>query len=129
MNLAAEQIDEITNELQHLIGVSSRLREAMLTRDAERIQAIVEEQNGLRPSAALLTATPDTLNDQEVGRLAQRLQRLQESNRLLASTFSKLYRNMLQPRSVTGGAGGQAYGRLGQAESAGSNSLLIQQTG
>lgn len=129
MNAVREQTDEVITELRHLIGVSSRLREAMLARDPELIQSIVGEQEGLRPSAALLTATPGMLSDEEVSRLAQRLRRLQESNRLLASTFSKLYRNLLQPRTVSGTMAGQAYGRQGPPEAAGASSLLIHQTG
>lgn len=124
-----EHAEEIASELQHLIAVSSRLREAMLARDPELIQSIVGEQEALRPSVALLTATPELLEDEEVGRLAQRLRRLQESNRFLATTFSRLYRNMLQPRSVATTTAGSAYGRYGREDAPTASPLLIRQTG
>ncbi len=129
MNLAGMFKQDVTDELGRLIDLSTRLREAMLARDAERIQQVVSEGDGLEPSPALVAATPDLLEDETIHRLTRQLSRMQESNRLLASAFVKLYRNILQPARLTPGGDPGLYGRSGRVESALSGPMLIRQTG
>lgn len=123
------QRSEIAEELDHLIEVSSSLREAMLSRNAERILELVERAESWAPSLALQTAAPDVLEDERVSERARTLRRLQESNRLLSNAFVKLYRSVLQStkESIQGATG--LYGRAGRTETGMAGPMLINQTG
>ncbi len=116
--------------LERLFEVSSDLRDAMLARDTERIQQVVARQDELRllalPSPAL---SEDQLKaDPEVASLANRLHRLQESNRLLAAAFLGIYRNTFN--ALAGKASDTGlYGRSGNLLSIPRASMLVQQTG
>lgn len=120
---------EIVDELSRLIQVSGDLREAMLARDPSRIQQVVAEGEALGPSPALKAATPDLLGDQQIEQLARRLRRVQESNRLIANTFLKLYRQIFQPRHDGAHGDPGLYGRNGRMEQSAPGPLLIRQTG
>ena len=126
---ASETRTEIVNELSRLIQVSGDLRDAMLARDTSRIQQVVAEGEALGPSPALKAATPDMLEDQQIEQLARRLRRVQESNRLIANTFLKLYRQIFQPRHEGAHGDPGLYGRNGRLEQAVPGPLLIRQTG
>ena len=117
---------EVTEELGRLVELSTDLRLAMLARDPEKILEVVSRGEGLRLSPALLAAPPEVLKDEQVGRVARRLRRLQESNRLLASSFRKLYRQILKPADS---ADSGVYGRAGWVEGPVAGPLLIHQVG
>jgi len=121
--------NEIASELDHLIEVSSSLREAMLSRDSDQILKVVGEAEHWTPSIALQTATPDVLEDEQIGGKAKKLRRLQESNRLLSNAFVRLYRNVVQSTEdcVRGAAG--LYGRAGRTEPGMTGPMLINQAG
>ncbi len=120
---------EIVDELSRLIQVSSDLREAMLARDPARIQQVVTEGEAVAPSPALKAATPEMLEDEQIEQLARRLRRVQESNRLVATTFLKLYRQIFQPRHEGAHGDPGLYGRSGRVEPIVPGPLLIRQTG
>lgn len=129
MNFDEDLHQEVAEELHRLIDVSRQLREAMLTRDPTAIQTVVEQNDQMRPSPALIAAPAEVLEDEEIGRLTQQLRRLQESNRLLATTFLKLYRNIFQPRQE--GTYGETglYGRSVRRDLMPAGPMLIHQTG
>jgi hypothetical protein len=120
----------VLNALERLFEVSGDLRDAMLARDPERIQQVVQRQDELRqlamPEPAL--AGQDWKDDPEVSSLANRLHRLQQSNRLLASAFLGIYRNTLNAVSRKTPDPG-LYGRSGALLSGPRSSMLVQQTG
>ena len=117
---------EMVDELGRLIDLSERLRRAMLARDADRILEVVAEGESLRLSPALAAAAAEVKEDEEVVALARRLRRLQESNRLLASAFRRLYRQILRPANADDCA---VYGRSGEVQGAVAGPLLIHQIG
>ena len=75
---------------------------------------------------SLAAAASDVLQDEEVVAMARRLRRLQESNRLLASAFRRLYRQILRPANADDCA---VYGRSGEVQGAVAGPLLIHQIG
>lgn len=117
--------------LSRLVEVSGSLREAMLARNPGRIHHVVEQQEELRRAlpAAATEAAEEVAGDEDVEALAHRLRRLQESNRLLASAFLRLYRDTFQQGAAgnTGDAG--AYGHAGRTAYGGGASFLVSQTG
>ena len=119
---------EIILELERLIELSSELREAMLGRDPERIMEVVARGEDLGVSAALVSSSPRMLEDETVGTLARRLVRLQESNRLLASSFLKVYRQILRPADAQNEDVGQ-YTRSGFVPPPSASPMLIHQIG
>lgn len=113
--------------LKRLLEVGTALREAMLARNPDQIQAVVAQQDTLLQAVPPTTA--DIAEDEEVQALAQKLQRLQQSNRLLAAAFVRLYQGTVQqvlgtPESNTGAY--QAAGRRAYESAA---PLLVSQTG
>lgn len=117
---------EMVDELGRLIDLSERLRQAMLARDPDRILEVVAEGEALRLSPALAAAAAEVKEDEEVVAMARRLRRLQESNRLLASAFRRLYRQILRPANADDCA---VYGRSGEVQGAVAGPLLIHQIG
>lgn len=120
---------EMVDELGRLIDLSERLRSAMLARDADQILEVVAEGESLRLSPALAAAAAaaaEVMEDEEVVAMARRLRRLQESNRLLASAFRKLYRQILRPANADDCA---VYGRTGEVQAPVAGPLLIRQIG
>jgi hypothetical protein len=113
--------------LTRLMEVSGALREAMLARDPGRIHHVVEQQEALR--RALPSAAAEVAGDEEVQELARRLRRLQESNRLLASTFLRLYRDTFQQGAARNTGDSGAYGHAGRPACGGGTSFLVSQTG
>ncbi len=126
MNDAGTIRQEMVDELGRLIDLSERLRQAMLARDPDRILEVVAEGESLRLSPALAAAAAEVKEDEEVVALARRLRRLQESNRLLASAFRRLYRQILRPANADDCA---VYGRSGEVQGAVAGPLLIHQIG
>ena len=126
MNADPALREEVVGELEHLVDISNELRDAMLTRDADKIMNVVARGEQLSFSRVLQTAPPYLLEDDRVGSVARRLRRLQDSNRLLATSFLKLYRQILRPASASDA--GQ-YGRTGSVETSGASPLLINQIG
>ncbi len=124
-----ETRQEVVNELNRLIQVSGDLRDAMLARDPKRIQEVVARGEAEPPSPALTSGSPGLLEDKQIEQLARRLQRVQESNRLVASTFLKLYRQILQPRREGEQSDLGLYGRSGRMEPTAAGPMLIKQTG
>lgn len=119
--------DTVTRALTRLIEISGALREAMLSRDPRRIQEIVEQQDQL---CEAVPAWPTSVIDEEVQALANQLHRIQESNRLLASAFLRLYRDTLtQVAADSGGRDPGGYNPAGHRVPGGSPPLLISQTG
>ena len=126
MNDAGTIRQEMVDELGRLIDLSERLRQAMLARDPDRILEVVAEGEALRLSPALAAAAAEVKEDEEVVAMARRLRRLQESNRLLASAFRRLYRQILRPANADDCA---VYGRSGEVQGAVAGPLLIHQIG
>ncbi len=122
-------VHDIAEELGRLVEISSDLREAMLERNPEKIMEVVSRGEELRMSQALITATPRALEDEEVGTLARRLRRLQESNRLLASSFLKVYRQIMKPSHGEAREDAGLYGRTGLVQAPAASPLLIHQIG
>ncbi len=122
MSLRGEMVDE----LGRLIDLAERLREAMLARDSDRILEVVAEGEALRLPPSLAAATADVLEDEEVVAMARRLRRLQESNRLLALAFRKIYRQILRPADA---GDSTVYGRTGLVQTPVAGPLLIHQVG
>ena len=120
---------EVAAELRQLVELSAELRQAMLARDPERIQELSARGDAMRSESVLAVAHPRMLADAEVGPLASRLRRLQESNRLLAGAFLKVYRQILRPAGAVGDGEAGGYGRTGVASRAGAAPLLIHQIG
>lgn len=118
--------ETVTLELNRLVDLSNDLRQAMLARDPDQILEVVARGEGVRLSPALIAAPSEVLEDEEIGPLARRLRRLQESNRLLASSFRKLYRQILQPADS---ADSGVYGRSGLVQGPVAGPLLIHQIG
>lgn len=117
---------EVADELNRLVDLSADLRQAMRDRDPEKILEVVARGESRGVSPALISASPDMLDDERIGPLARRLRRLQESNRLLASAFQKLYRQILRPAQA-GDPG--VYGRSGLVQAPLASPLLIRQIG
>lgn len=121
--------DRVLNTLQHLLGVSVELREAMLARDPVRIQEVTDKQEELR-----LLAVPGTLrkedwdDDQEISGVAEKISRLQQSNRLLAAAFLGIYRNTMAAVSNRPANPG-LYGRTGALLPVADGALLVRQRG
>ncbi len=113
--------------LARLVEVSGSLREAMLERNPDRIHQVVAQQDELR--RALPATAAEVAGDTEVQELGRRLRRLQESNRLLASAFLRLYRDTFQQGAIgnTGDAG--TYGHAGRPAYGGGVSFLVSRTG
>jgi len=128
-NTEENQRLEIEKDLNHLLSVSTSLREAMLARDSDRIFEVVAEADAWRPSVALQTAAPEVLKDERVGKLANKLRRVQESNRLLSNAFIKLYQTVLQSASEMSHGVVNAYGRAGRDGPNAAGPMLINQTG
>jgi len=120
---------DLAGELGRLVEISSDLRDAMLTRDPERIMDVVSRGEKLNMSQALLAAPAHALEDEEVGALARRLRRLQESNRLLATSFLKVYRQILKPSQAEAREDAGLYGRSGVLQAPSATPLLIHQIG
>lgn len=129
MSFAASR-DRVLSGLEVLFEVSRDLRAAMLARDTEQIQEVVARQAEIRslvlPSASF--AGEDWKDDPEVVTLANRLHRLQESNRVLAAAFLGIYRKTLAAVTHKTADPG-LYGRSGTLLSAPRASMLVQQTG
>ena len=117
---------EVMEELNRLVAVFTDLREAMLSRKPDRILDVVAQGEALCVSPALLGASPEMLQDGEISALVRRLSRLQASNRLLASSFRKLYRQILRPADEVESVG---YGRTGSLPPPMAAPLLIHQIG
>lgn len=120
---------EVAEELRRLVELSLDLRQAMLERKPERILEVAARGDELRASPALASATAEMLADEEIGPLVQHLRRLQESNRLLATAFLKVYRQILRPVGAEGGGEAGAYGHRGLAQGRGGSPFLIHQIG
>ncbi len=120
---------EVVQELSRLVDISSDLRQAMLSRDPEKIMEVAARSENVGMSPALLTAPADVMQDEEIGTMARRLRRLQESNRLLASAFQKLYRQILRPVHADGNDDPGLYGRSGLLQTSVASPLLIRQIG
>ncbi len=129
MNLDDSLRQEVVGELSRLVEISSDLRAAMLSRDPDRIMEVAARSENVGMSSALLAAPPDVMQDEEIGTLARQLRRLQESNRLLASTFQKLYRQILRPVHADGNDDPGLYGRSGLLQTPAASPLLIRQIG
>lgn len=129
MNDARPLKERVAEELERLVEVSAELRQAMLDRDPQRIMEVVARGEELAASPCLLQASPRLAQDERIGALARQLRRLQESNHLLAASFLKMYRQVLQP--AQDGAEGRAagYGRAGAVEPSRVSPMLIHQTG
>ncbi len=117
---------EIVEELNRLVEVFTRLRQAMLSRDPEQILEVVAQGESLCLSRSLMSAPPEMMQDGEIRTIVQRLSRLQEKNRLLASTFRRLYRQILRPAEESDSG---TYGRPGTVPVPVAASLLIHQVG
>lgn len=117
--------------LTRLIDVAGVLREAMLARDPQRIQEIVDQQDRLRDEIPALPNLPEgaAKEDAELQAMARQLYRMQESNRLLASSFLRLYRETLHQVTAGGGQDPGGYNPAGYQVSSGSPPILISQTG
>ena len=126
MNAAETLRQDVADELSRLVDLSTDLRQAMLARDPDKILEVVARGETLGVSPALITAPPDVLDDERIGPVARHLRRLQESNRLLASSFQKLYRQILRP-ALAGDS--SLYGRSGLVQEPVSSPLLIRQIG
>jgi hypothetical protein len=129
MSPAVSSATDVAGELGRLVEISSDLREAMLERNPEKIMEAVSRGEELHMSPALMAATPRLLEDEEVGDLARRLRRLQESNRLLASSFLKVYRQILKPSRGEAREDAGLYGRSGLVQAPAATPLLIHQIG
>jgi hypothetical protein len=129
MKTTEDMCQEIENDLNHLLAISNSLREAMLARDSERILEVVARADGWSPSLALQTAAPDVLKNERVSKLARKLQRVQESNRLLSNAFIKLYQSVLQSTTEMSRGVVNVYGRAGRTEPKAAGPMLINQTG
>ena len=119
----------IADELNRLAEISAELRQAMLERNPERIMAAVALGEQFEPSPALAAARRVVLADERVAEAAGRLRRLQESNRLLATSFVKLYRQILRPSGELAEKETGLYGRTGAVEPPRPGPMLIRQIG
>ena len=126
MNSAEALRQDLADELNRLIDLSTELRQAMLARDPDQILAVVARGETLGLSPVLMAAPPEALEDEYIGALARHLRRLQESNRLLATSFQKLYRQILRP---TRAGDSSLYGRSGLVQEPASSPILIRQIG
>ncbi len=117
---------EVVEELTRLVGIFTDLRHAMLSRNPDQILEAVAHGEAVCVSPALLGAPPEMMQDEEVRSIVQRLSRLQEKNRLLASSFRKLYRQILRPAEDSESG---AYGRSGTVQAPMAAPLLIHQVG
>ena len=117
---------EVVEELNRLVEVFTRLRQAMLSRDPEQILEVVAQGESLCLSRSLMSAPPEMMQDGEIRSIVQRLSRLQEKNRLLASTFRRLYRQILRPAEESDSG---AYSRSGTIPVPMAAPLLIHQVG
>ena len=113
--------------LRRLLEVGSALREAMLARNPDQIQAVVAQQDELLRSVP--PSTTDMAEDEDVKALAQKLQRLQQSNRLLASSFARLYEGTMKQVLGTPESNAGAYHSAGRRAYESSAPLLVSQTG
>ena len=116
----------VVDELNRLVDIFTDLRQAMLSRKSDQILDVVARGEALCVSPALIGASPEMLQDEEIGTLVRRLSRLQESNRLLASSFRKIYRQILRPADE---AESGVYGRMGSVPPPMAAPLLIHQIG
>ncbi len=126
MNATETLRQDLVDEMNRLIDLSTELRQAMLERDPDKILAVVARGETMGLSPTLMAAPPEVLEDEYVGALARHLRRLQESNRLLATSFQKLYRQILRPTRV---GDSSLYGRSGLVQEPASSPLLIRQIG
>ncbi len=117
---------EVVDELNRLMEIFTHLRQAMLSRNPEQILEVVAQGESLCVSPALIGAPPEMMQDEEIRSIVQRLSRLQEKNRLLASSFRKLYRQILRP---TENSESGVYGRSGNVPTPMAAPLLIHQVG
>jgi hypothetical protein len=121
--------EQIAAALERLVEVSAELREAMLARDSERILAAVARGEEVAASAELARVAPRWMADPEIGALARQFRRLQEANHLLASSFVRMFRQILRPADDAAGGAVGLYGRSGTFEAVRSGPMLIRQTG
>ncbi len=121
---------KIKNILERLISLGGELREALLSRDPERIQEVTLRQDVFKEGSLDLYSAPEGgwQEDEDVSRLAEHLRKLQESNRLLANTFLSIYRNTFASLSPLQGAPG-VYGRQGTLTAGPALSVLVKQVG
>ncbi len=126
MSTAEPLRQDVADELSRLVDLSADLRQAMLERDPEKILEVVARGETLGLSPTLISAPPAVLEDERIGSIARHLRRLQESNRLLASSFQKLYRQILRP-ALAGDS--SLYGRSGLVQEPVASPLLIRQIG
>lgn len=118
-------------KLRDLIVVSTDLREAMRARDAERIQDVVRRQEERIRQLATLEAVEvdDYASDESIEVLINRLRRLQESNRLMANAFARLYRSTLRRISGDEHPDPGVYGNAGRMMTEPVGPMLLRQTG
>ena len=117
---------EVVGELNRLVEIFTHLRQAMLSRNPEQILEVVAQGESLCVSPSLIRAPPEMMQDEEIRSIVQRLSRLQEKNRLLASSFRKLYRQILRPAEDSESG---VYGRSGNVQTPMAAPLLIHQVG
>ncbi len=116
--------------LEKMQDAALRLRAAMMARDTEQIQQVVADQDALQEmvytvphgAGALLATDPD------VQKATAGLQRLQQTNRLLANAFLTIYRNTFRS-GVSDAADPGLYGRNGSLLGTAPASMLVKQMG
>ena len=125
-----EAKEKMLQVLARMQDVAVQLREAMMSRDVERIQQVVSDQDALQElvytiphgSGALLESDPEVQN------ATASLRRLQQANRLLANAFVNIYRNTFRSgASETADPG--MYGRNGSLFGTPPASILVKQMG
>lgn len=114
-----------------MLEVAQRLRDAMMTRDAEAIQNVVSEQDELQELVYEVPhgAGAALQDDPDVKRVAEKLRRLQQGNRMLASAFLGVYRNTFKSSDTAKQEDPGMYGRNGAVFGTAPASILVQQTG
>lgn len=125
----ATDMTRLMKGIDTLTHLSGQLREAMLARDTDRINELVESQAELHLNPPLPFVDRALMDAPEVKQATGRLVRMQESNRLLAATFLGIYRDTLQAVSPKRTAMPGGYGRNGSLAHAGHGSLIVQHTG
>ncbi len=133
-NMGTNGARQFRESLESLIGVSEQLSTSLMTRDASQINAAVREHDevvdamkgSLDQAAARLDDTSD--HRREAKRLCDKLRRVQQSNKRLASSFlTAMNRALIQIRIPSGNQVG-TYGATG-AVTVPSSPMFISQQG